>query len=181
MMLLESVAAALVGLAVIVLIMSPLAGQHAPAVSTVDDPEDLDETPKGIALSALREIEFDKATGKLSDEDYQSLKSKYTAEALVVLRNEAAASSGGTGGAETPGVANTGAGDDPVEALVAERLRLLQAGSTRCPTCGPRPEGDALFCSSCGRSLTVGGCAECGAPLLPGSKFCENCGVGVAR
>ena len=35
-----------------------------------DEPEDLEETPKGIALAALREIEFDRATGKLSDEDY---------------------------------------------------------------------------------------------------------------
>jgi hypothetical protein len=180
-MLLETVAAVLVALAVIVVIMSPLTGQHPSMVSTVDDPEDLDETPKGIALAALREIEFDKATGKLSDEDYQALKSKYTAEALVLLRNEESTSSSGSGTTEAGAAASAAASDDPVEALVAERLRLLQAGSTRCPTCGPRPEGDALFCSSCGRSLTVGGCAECGAPLLPGSKFCENCGVAVAR
>lgn len=186
MILLESVAAVLVALAVIVLIMSPLVGQQAHVTSTVDDPEDLDETPKGIALSALREIEFDRATGKLSDEDYSALKTKYTAEALAVLRNEEAAGAAvasHVGEASGPAATNgaSGASGDPVEALVAERLRLLQAGSARCPTCGPRPEGDALFCSSCGRSLTVGGCAECGAPLLPGSRFCENCGVAVTR
>jgi double zinc ribbon protein len=184
MILLESVAAALVGLAVIVLIISPLIGQQVHLASTVDDPEDLDETPKGIALSALREIEFDRATGKLSDDDYQSLKAKYTAEALVVLRNEAAAAPGASDaepGAAAAPTADASTADDPVEALVAERLRLLQAGSTRCPSCGPRPEGNALYCSSCGRSLTVGGCAECGAPLLPGSRYCENCGVAVAR
>ncbi|MFN8651742.1 MAG: zinc ribbon domain-containing protein [Gemmatimonadales bacterium] len=175
MMVLETVAAALVALAVIALIVSPLAGRQVVIPSTVDDPEDLDETPKGIALAALREIEFDKATGKLSDEDYQLLKTKYTAEALAVLRSEE------TGKAPAAAAGTAPASDDPVEALVAEKVRLLQEGATKCPTCGPRPEGDALYCSSCGRSLTVGGCAECGAPLVPGSRFCENCGVAVAK
>ena len=53
-----------------------------------DEPTDLEETPKGIALSALKEIEFDQATGKLSDEDYAMLKGKYTAQALQALRAE---------------------------------------------------------------------------------------------
>jgi hypothetical protein len=188
MMLLESIAAALVGLAVIALLIGPLAGRTSLSVPEVDEPDDLEDTPKGVALSALREIEFDKETGKLSDEDYQSLKTKYTAEALNVLRTEQAsggagegASAGGPAAADLPVPSASLAGQDPVEALVADRLRQLQAGAARCPECGPRPEGDALFCSSCGLSLSVGGCAECGAPLVPGSRFCENCGVAVAK
>ncbi len=39
------------------------------------------------AIDALREIEFDRATGKLSDEDYTSLKAAYTRSALVELRS----------------------------------------------------------------------------------------------
>ena len=65
--------------------------------------------------------------------------------------------------------------------MIAERVRRLTDAGIRCPACGPRPESDALFCSSCGRSLTVGGCAGCGAPLVPGSRFCESCGTAVAR
>jgi hypothetical protein len=30
------------------------------------------------AIDALREIEFDRATGKLSDDDYAALKTEYT-------------------------------------------------------------------------------------------------------
>jgi hypothetical protein len=185
MMTAEVVAAALVGLAVIALIIGPLAGQSPSSSTEVDEPEDLEETPKGRALAALREIEFDRATGKLSDEDYEALKSKYTAEALAVLRAETPAGEAGeaAGSSESPPVseppAAPTASTDPVEALIAERLRQLQAGSARCPTCGPRPESDALYCSRCGRSLSVGGCAECGAPLIPGSRFCESCGVAV--
>ena len=38
------------------------------------------------AVVALREIEFDRATGKLSDTDYAELKSRYTERALAAMR-----------------------------------------------------------------------------------------------
>src|SRR6266576_1614048 len=51
------------------------------------DPDD-DFSSRAVALRALKEIEFDRATGKLSDADYDALKSKYTTEALAALRLE---------------------------------------------------------------------------------------------
>ena len=169
MMTLEVIAAALVALAVVAVISGPLARGSVILPTGVDDPEEMDDTPKGIALAALREIEFDRATGKLSDEDYASLKSKYTAEALVILRSETV---GAPAAAPDPLA-------DPVEGLIAQRVRQLQGLAVHCPACGARPESDAIFCSSCGRSLTIGGCGGCGAPLVPGSRFCEACGVAV--
>ena len=45
-----------------------------------------------------------------------------------------------------------------------------------CATCGPRPEPDAIFCSSCGRFLG-GPCPGCGAATdQPGARFCPACG-----
>jgi ribosomal protein L40E len=38
------------------------------------------------SIDALRELEFDRATGKISDEDYASLKARYTNKALTVMR-----------------------------------------------------------------------------------------------
>lgn len=38
------------------------------------------------AVEALRELEFDRATGKISDADYASLKARYTNKALTVMR-----------------------------------------------------------------------------------------------
>ena len=171
MMTMEVIAAALVALAVVAVISGPLGRGNLIQPTGVDDPEEMDDTPKGIALAALREIEFDKATGKLSDDDYASLKAKYTAEALAVLRNESAAPPGPAPAAVTE--------VDAVEGLIAQRVRQLQGQAVKCPACGPRPEGDAIFCSHCGRSLTIGGCGGCGAPLVPGSHFCEACGVAV--
>jgi hypothetical protein len=173
-MLYEAIAAALVALAVLVTIAGPLTGPGGVAPLGTDEPEDPEDTPKGIALAALREIEFDRATGKLSDEDYEGLKAKYTAEALAVLRAESPEAE-----PSTLPPASSSFPDDPVEAMIAERVRRLKQSGVRCPGCGPRPESDALFCSSCGRSLTVGGCASCGAALVAGSRFCESCGTAV--
>ncbi len=181
-MLAEAVAAALVGLLALWLVLRPLLDPPVPS-TLVEEPVDPEETRRGVALLALKEIEFDRETGKLSDVDYEFLKAKYTATALQALREEQAA------------VPND------VEALIAAKVRSLRSAPTtsldpppdlttqspapgpapKCDVCGPRPERDAVFCSSCGRRLTVTPpCARCGAALLPGSRFCEGCGRPVA-
>lgn len=38
------------------------------------------------AIDALRELEFDRQTGKISDADYEPMKARYTEEALAVMR-----------------------------------------------------------------------------------------------
>lgn len=170
-MALEIIAATVVGLAAVWLILQPLLAP-APARPAVYEPPDPEDTPKGVALAALKEIEFDRETGKLSDEDYALLKAKYTGAALEALR------------AEAPQVA---AGGD-VEVLIAARVRALRSAATAappgapsCSTCGPRPEADAVFCSTCGQRLREGGaCADCGAALGADSRFCAQCGAGVA-
>ena len=78
---LELIAGAAVAVVALVLVLEPLVhpATSSPA-SEVDDheeeaaPLEESESPKIQALLALKEIEFDRATGKLSDEDYQRLK-----------------------------------------------------------------------------------------------------------
>ena len=178
---LELLAAALVGLAAVWLVLQPLLLPGRPR-TPVYEPLDPEETPKGVALAALKEIEFDRETGKLSDEDYAFLKGKYTGVALDALRAESAEAA--KVGAQSE--RQDGGGD--VEVMIAARVRALRSAATSappgapvCSTCGPRPEPDAVFCSTCGRRLLPGGaCAGCGAELGQGSRFCEQCGTGVA-
>jgi ribosomal protein L40E len=42
--------------------------------------------PSSLAVDALRELEFDRETGKISDSDYEPLKARYTEQALAVMR-----------------------------------------------------------------------------------------------
>lgn len=135
------------------------------------------------AIDALREIEFDRATGKLSDDDYASLKASYTRSALVELRSqrgeptaEAAASGQMPATSSTEVSASIARSLDPAEAAVS-RYRAIRRS---CDVCGPRPEPDPAFCSSCGKYLK-GACATCGATIdAPASRFCANCGTTLA-
>jgi len=125
-----------------------------------EDPAD-DMSPQTVALRALKEIEFDRATGKLSDQDYDALKAKYTGEALAVMREES-------------GVRSLEPGAKP-----APDSRLQ---TPRCPQHGARPESGAIFCSECGRRLGTaqGYCARCGTALEDDARYCNRCGARVA-
>ena len=127
-----------------------------------DDPDD-DMSPQTVALRALKEIEFDRATGKLSDSDYDQLKAKYTQEALAAMRSET-----GNVKRET-GHVTASATTFPVKRFP-------------CPEHGVRPEIDAQFCSECGRRLgsAPGYCARCGTALEGDARYCNQCGARVA-
>jgi len=131
-----------------------------------EDPED-DFSPRAVALRALKEIEFDRATGKLSDADYDALKSRYTAEALVALRADATGS----------GMRDAGSVVSDAPSHPASRIP-----HPVCPSHGPRPEADAVFCSECGRRLATapGYCARCGTALERDAHYCHSCGARVA-
>ena len=118
------------------------------------------------AVDALREIEFDRATGKLSDADYVALKTRYTEEALSAMRAEARQSAP--------------LSDAELEAVIRRQREGPGSNSRACPTHGPRPEPDAVYCSDCGRYL-LGACDQCGAKVsAPGARFCDSCGHRLA-
>ena len=120
------------------------------------------------AIEALREVEFDRATGKLSDDDYAILRATYAPPALAELRARE--------GNGTATATSAAASSDAAERLIA-RMRTRR---TACGGCGPRPEPDALFCSSCGGYLEAT-CLRCQAPVPSGdARFCVSCGESLA-
>ena len=139
-----------------------------PSGSEVGDEDDgadseEDQSPRAVALRALKEIEFDRATGKLSDADYDALKQKYTGLALEALRD----GGWGMGDAATP------------RAVPSSPSPIPHPG---CPNHGPRTEPGAQFCGECGRRLSSahGFCSRCGAALEAEAHFCNACGNRVA-
>jgi hypothetical protein len=162
MMMWEAVAALLLGGAVLWLLLGPLLRPEAVRPAPLE-PEDPLETRRGQSLAALKELDFDRAMGRLSDADYASLRAAYTAEALAALRDEA----------------EPEAAADPAEALIAARARSVGV-SASCRRCGPRPEADSRFCSECGGALGTSECPGCGALLRPDGRFCDQCGTAAA-
>lgn len=121
-MILELVAAVLLGgLMVWLAIGRPSEAIIEPDVGT----DAFEDTDQGRALLAIKELEFDKETGKIAEADYEVVRERLTREALATL------------GEQT---------------RVAQELPAPTSGEAvpRCPSCGPRPELDARFCSACG-------------------------------
>jgi hypothetical protein len=139
---LELLAGVAVAVAVLALVLEPLV--RRPGLDALGAPDEPEATPieesdsrKVQALLALKEIEFDRATGKLSDDDYAELKARYGRDVLAALEAEQQQAAAVVGAA------------DPAEALIRSVRHDLQV----CPHCGPRPETGAAFCSECGRPL----------------------------
>jgi hypothetical protein len=135
------------------------ASSRQPFARSAARPADGDED----AIVALREIEFDRATGKLSDTDYADLKARYTQRALDAMRASGAV-----------------AADAPVEDVVEAAVLAIRSRLRSCARCGPRPEPDAIYCSNCGAYLDVK-CAGCGRVVEEsGAAFCAGCGRQLA-
>jgi hypothetical protein len=123
-MALELLGALAIAALVLWLVFEPVLGVPRESPDLLE-PEAPEETRRGTALLALKEIEFDRETGKLSDRDYDLLKARYSAEALSAIAEE-----------------------EPEPHAVRPPATILS-----CAVCGPRPEPDAVFCSQCGRPV----------------------------
>jgi rRNA maturation endonuclease Nob1 len=148
-------------------ILQPAWAASMEAAAAADGEDYLEDvSPTAVALRALKEIEFDRATGKLSDADYDSLKAQYTAEAVAVMREETAT--------EKPGKGDEGTG----KGLPPSPFPALHS----CPVHGAPTEAGAEFCPACGRRLeeASGFCARCGSSLERDAQFCHRCGSRVA-
>ncbi len=132
---------ALVTAAVVLFILQPVVrGIHA-SLERGDDELTETEARKRVALLALRDVEYDFLAGKLDEEDYRSLKSDLTAEALAALAADEAAK------AHAPGLI-----EDDLEVEIARIRDGLRSGSA-CPACTYANEEGSRFCSACGQAL----------------------------
>jgi hypothetical protein len=86
------VIAALVAAAAVVLLALPFLRDPAPAADRLDQQDELERRRLALAeerdraLGALKELEFDHRTGKISDEDYHRLVGPLRAAAAEALR-----------------------------------------------------------------------------------------------
>jgi hypothetical protein len=137
-------ATALVGLAVLRSVR-PLVSEHEDRTTMVGGRTRAAlEREKMLALRAIKELEFDRAMGKLSESDWQEMSGRLRTRAARLMRQ-----------------LDAGAGyREQVEQDLAKRLgSVSSAGESEapaarfCAACGTPRDADAKFCKNCGTKL----------------------------
>ena len=118
--------------AVVAYVGWPLFRSAASGAETVEAAVSPLERQKLDAYAAIKESEFDRQMGKLSDEDFATLTQRYREQALAAIA--------GIDEARRAAAPARKSGRSPVRFAF-------------CPSCGVRLPPRANFCSGCGRSL----------------------------
>lgn len=153
---------------------TPLSGADAYALGAPKQ----EEERKQAMLRALKDLEFERSVGKISEEDFQVLNRRYREEAkrllrilddeaqprrqraeeLLAQRLEAEA----RGEAPVPARARRAAARAEKKPTPAEKAPAAteaapadpeKSGRTSCSACGTKNETDAAFCKKCGERL----------------------------
>lgn len=178
----------LLALAVVSFVGYPLLRDHVPGEEDLELPEEAEELyhRKETTYSALKELEFDYKTGKLSEQDFHELETRFKASALEILEAidqlEHPSPKGKAGRRAETGKA----------AVESNRRVSPVLSADTCGSCGTVNPSGARFCAVCGDPLTVtpaspapgrkpadtgGLCASCGARLDIDHRFCGACGA----
>jgi hypothetical protein len=140
-------AAALVGLAVLRMVQPLVSAEEDRAVVIGRRTRDVLEREKMLALRAIKELEFDRAMGKLSEEDFKEMSTRLRARAAGLMRR-----------------LDAGEGyRSQIERELEKRLAKVSTELTdrgtpasterACESCSTANDMDARFCKACGNKL----------------------------
>ncbi|MFZ1889218.1 MAG: hypothetical protein WAU33_14395 [Candidatus Binataceae bacterium] len=167
-------AAAMIVAGVALFVAAPLAGGLLPSRRKRPDEAEINgrrlEHERGLAVQALRDLEFDREMGKLSDADYESLRASLENRALVAMRSieqlkdriETAPSAAVSMPkpalhVEPPRRPDSQRATQFPSFSVTRPSAATPRGVRFCPQCGTRTITDARYCSECGLGLRPAG------------------------
>ena len=107
------------------------------------------EREKALTLRSIKELEFDRAMGKVSTQDFEDMAARLRARALGIMRQLDAGSPAYRALIEKELAQRVGKA-----AVDLPRGGDLPRGSLTC-TCGTRNDADARFCKTCGSKLVA--------------------------
>lgn len=135
----------LLAVGIMLYVLEPVfSGRGAPLYDGQDD-YDEGAARRRVALTALRDLEYDRATGKLDGHDYESLKADLSHEALQHLAEEPP--DGGDPAVERA--------SRELEEEIEEIRKALREG-LHCAGCGHLNAAGARYCGRCGEALPGG-------------------------
>jgi hypothetical protein len=143
-------------------VLWPLLTRVAPDVPIEDDRlTDMISRKDGVMI-AIKDLEFDRQVGKLSDEDYERFNARLRQQAIGYLQ-------------QIDKLAPQSAHLD--EALEVEIARLRKTRTAPVAVNGKTAPTAALVMAMPAGEVAARFCTNCGQALAPGHKFCANCGA----
>lgn len=98
------------------------------------------KTKRDTLLAAIKDIEFDYQTGKISAEDFSEMNARYRFQAIEMMKR-------------IDGSGNRHRTQKLEEELSKMRSQQKKPGTNFCPQCGTAAAIGDLFCSECGKHL----------------------------
>jgi hypothetical protein len=121
------------------------------------------EREKALVLRSIKELEFDRAMGKISDKDFADMSVRLRGRAAGLLRQLDA----GTGYRQ--------AIEHEIQRRIGKDVKVEtpRKASVVCGACGTANDADARFCTNCGARRCIG----CGTANDRNVRFCKQCGA----
>ena len=118
------------------------------------------ERDKALVLRSIKELEFDRAMGKLSQKDFDEMSARLRARALTLMRQLDAGPQGFTEAIERDlraRLASSGAAPATPDTERASKFEPPApiADAAACGACGVTNDADAVFCKKCGSRLAA--------------------------
>ena len=156
----------LIGLALLAatipFVAKPLLNDKRRKPAAIDSSVAVPHNRHAQTLTALRDLDFDHRTGKITDEDYAGLRAALLAQAAEAIEQEDRQS------AER---------DALIEDAVRAR-RQHKTDSLACGQCGAALQVNDRFCRRCGAPATSL-CPHCGHAAGADDRFCTACGTSL--
>jgi hypothetical protein len=153
-------------IAVLFFILEPFI-QRRPSLAVAAD---LSLQSKEAALVAVRDLDFDFQTGKVTDADYQPLRQQLLLTAAEAAQHERSSRAGAQRPTDLEAAIES--------AVRSARQRGQSAPTRRCPACGQAASAEDNFCGRCGAGIDQA-CPACLSAVQPGDRFCANCGAAL--
>ena len=120
---------------------------------------------KAMLYEAIQDLDFENASGKISETDYETLRNDYLAQVSVVIK-------------KMDGLAPAKPATATTVQAEPEEPATKQDGELACASCGAHNPQGSNFCLECGHAFALG-CASCGESLPANARFCNACGEKV--
>ena len=130
---------------VLLYVVEPVWTRRGAPLHDEGDAHDEAAARRRVALTALRDLEYDRATGKLDGHDYETLKAELSRDALRKLDE----------GQPQPNP-RTERISAALEEEIAQLRQALRAG-LECAGCSHLNRPGARYCGHCGQPLAVAG------------------------